>query len=374
VAAFCDAALRAAGNKVGRFTSPHIDGPLAGVQINGSIIDSDSIKKSIKEIEESQQNSSQLTLFEIVTAIAFLHFSREEVDFAVIEVGLGGRDDATNIIDPIISIITSIDMEHQAILGQTLEEIAAHKAGIIKNKTPLILAPQKEIARRIILNKAESEQAKVFELGKDYFANRKSFDRKGQLIEIELDKEVETFPISLLGRYQIENAALAYAALRKINYEEFNLGVSEIKKGFANTKWPGRFELIEQDRSFILDAAHTPEAGKSLALSLQDYLGEEKITAIIGLSNDKNANEILQPIKGALQTIVFTQSRHPRAKKSEVLANELAAKEYEQYITTTSREALKKAIEKSAEGSTILVFGSVFLVEEIRKILMSEIK
>ena len=370
VTAFCDAVLRAAGNKVGRFTSPHIDGPLEGIQINGTPIDKKSLRKHIQEIEALSQDISQQTIFEIAIAIAFLYFSQQQVDIAVIEVGLGGRNDTTNVIDPLISIITSIELEHQAILGESLEEIAAHKAGIIKNNTPLILAPQKKTVREILLKQAEKKNADVVELGQDFFVTRISFDQSSQLLEISMGGELELLPISLLGHFQIENAALAFAALRTMSSKKFNLDLSAIKDGFANTKWPGRFEIIQLDRTFILDAAHTPEAGKSLARSLKNHLDDEKIISIAGFSSDKNVDKIIDPLTDFLQTIILTRSQHPRALKSLDLAKSIVSNEIEIILTISSQEGIEEARNRSLPGSTILVFGSVFLVEEIRKILL----
>ena len=368
----CASVLRAAGYKVGQYTSPHYGESLAGIKINGKQIESTKLLRIIRDLEKITVSIPELTLFEIESMIAFLYFSFEEVDIAIIEVGLGGLLDATNIIDPILTVITSIDLEHQTMLGSSLAEIAGHKAGIIHAGAPLILATQKDEARAIILDEAKGKNVDVVEMGVDVRAERGKFNRFQQTLQISLDGEQEQLSLGLLGRFQIENAALAYSALKWLEKLGFPIKKSEFQEGFLSVRWPGRFEMIEAfERIFILDAAHTPLAAKMLSLSLEDYFPNLGLIGIFGISNDKDPEKILAHFPGRFSKLIATQSAHPRAMEKRSLKKIIVDNGIDGDHAISSLSAIKKALEKSEKGDPILVFGSVFLIEELRAILIN---
>jgi dihydrofolate synthase/folylpolyglutamate synthase len=372
VIAFCAAVLQEQGYKVGTFTSPHASGFLQGIRINDQIIPNSKADALLPNFIEALKTIPDITLFEAQTALALLYFEQEQVDVAVVETGLGGSFDATNVIKPIVSVITSIDLEHQAVLGETLYEIAGHKAGIIKADIPLVLAVQPKEAGEVIYKRAEELGVSISELGVSLQVERSSLDLRGQELSVTHGKYSNEFFIASLGYFQIENAALAYAALNSLVEEGFEINPESFSLGFAAANWPGRFELIDGNHRYILDAAHTPDAAAQLSRSLRELFPTENVVAILGLSSDKNPEKLVRPLANIVDHLVLTRSSHPRA--TELLQLRALAKKLG--LDSTVAQDLSKAIEiaesKAQEDQTILVFGSVFLVEEIREILLPQ--
>jgi dihydrofolate synthase/folylpolyglutamate synthase len=372
VIAFCAAVLQEQGYKVGTFTSPHANGFLQGIRINDQIIPNSKADSLLPSFFEALKTIPDITLFEAQTALSLLYFEREQADVALIETGLGGSFDATNVINPMVSVITSIDLEHQVVLGDTLSDIASHKAGIIKADTPLVLAVQPKEAREVIYKRAEELGVSISESGASLQVERSSSDLRGQELALTHGKYSNELFISSLGRFQIENAALAYAVINILEEEGFEINPESYSLGFAAANWSGRFELIDANQRYILDAAHTPDAVAQLSQSLLELFPKENVVAIVGLSSDKNAEKLVRPLANIVDHLVLTRSSHPRAAEPV----QLGALAKKLGLNSTGTQDLSKAIEiaesKAQEDQTILVFGSVFLVEEIREILLSQ--
>lgn len=372
VLAFCAAALQVQAYKVGTFTSPHLGDPLQGIRINGRRIPTEVADSLLPQLEEARKSVPDLTLFEAQTALAFLYFAQQQVDIALIETGLGGSFDATNVVHPLATLITPIDLEHQPILGPTLSDIAAHKAGIIKPNTPLILARQPEAARAVILTRARKQSAPVLELGREFSVERTAFDLSGQRLSLTFDQSQSNLFISALGSYQVENAALAYAALKTLHQLGLPVSDEAIASGFAATTWPGRFEIIQLEQRYVLDAAHTPAAAAHLSQSLKDFFANEPLLAVLGLSNDKQLNPILAALDGQIAELVLTQSSHPRALSPSQMLPPAASLGYSPHLAPDLDQALSAAADLAQPGQSILIFGSVFLVEEARALLTGD--
>lgn len=370
--ALCAAALQAEGYRVGSFTSPHVEGALHGIRINGEMVGRDQLEETFQLIRPHLQVDGGSTNFEIVTALAFTHFARANVDASVIEVGLGGRLDATNVITPLVSVITSIDYDHTSILGNTLAEIATEKAGIIKPGVPVVVSPQPEEARAAILARAKTHNAPAIEVGKDYLFERGYSDLGGQDLRVwpaASPMEATNLHIALLGAHQIENAATAYAALQTANQRGLRLSAAAIQSGFAAARWPGRFELLQKNPPIVLDAAHSPAAARALRQALDEYFPDLPITLVLGVSADKDLEGLLAPLGERIAFAIATQSAHPRAMPAIQLAERLIALGVAAAAEPEAAKALQAAKAQSQKSGVILVAGSVFLVEQVRAII-----
>lgn len=364
------AALAAQGYRVGLYTSPHLSGQLAGIRLDGEPVPITELEVTWQGLYPQVARLPNLTLFEVVTALAFQHFARVGVDAAVIEVGLGGRLDATNVLTPAVSVITPIDLEHTRVLGDSLAAIAAEKAGIIKLGVPVVMAAQAAEAAAVFRATASSRTAPLTEIGRDILFERQAWDRQGQTVRIgPADKPGEALHVhlSLLGAHQAANAASAYAALRA-----FTLPVSDesIRTGFATARWPGRMHLIEGDPPILLDAAHTPAAARALAAALDDHFPNQRWLAVMGVSADKDLAGLLAPFDGRLGAVWAVQSSHPRAMPASTLSARLGAAGIETNVAADLAQALRSGRQAAqAKQAGLLVFGSVFLVEEALNIL-----
>ena len=366
VSAFCTAALQAQGYRVGRFTSPHLAGPVAGITIDQLQIADADLQNSFERMLPLLVPRQDWTQFEVVTALAFVHFARQKVDAAVIEVGLGGRLDATNVLMPLVSVITPIDYDHTPILGITLAEIAAEKAGIIKPGMPVVVSPQPEEARTSILRVAKEKRAQAIEVGQDVRFERIHSDLNGQIFEIsQRDRQKVWLEIGILGRHQVENAVTAFAALQLANDRGLAVGEDAIRCGFAAARWPGRFEVLRSDPPVVLDAAHSPAAARALRAALDEYFPDRPIVMVIGVSADKDLAGIIEPLRPRIVGVIATQSTHLRAMPAVELQERLGSLGIRSTSEPDPKSAVNKGMEFEDKDSLLLVCGSVFLVELI---------
>jgi len=367
VSAFCTAALQAQGYRVGRFTSPHLAGALAGINIDQSPVPEDDLEGTFGQMIPHLVRRQDWTLFEVVTALMFAQFARAQVDAAVIEVGLGGRLDATNVFTPLVSVITPIDYDHTSILGTTLAEIANEKSGIIKEGVLVVMSPQPEEARASILQIAKRKQALVVEVGKDIQFERISSDLSGQVFEITSphSQHKARIKIGMLGMHQGENAATAYAALQAAHERSLVVSESAMARGFADARWPGRFELVRENPPVILDAAHSPAAAQALRAALDEYFPGQPIIVVLGVSADKDLAGIIEPLRERIVGAIATQSAHPRAMPASELQEKLKQLGLDAESETDPLKAVSEAIDLKIKDAVILVCGSVFLVEAV---------
>jgi dihydrofolate synthase/folylpolyglutamate synthase len=370
VIAFTSAALQAQGYKTGTFTSPHLQGALRGIAINANPVSETELQATFQNLWLHLQNRDDWTHFEVVTALAFLHFAEQQVDIAVIEVGLGGLLDATNVILPTVSVITPIDFDHTSILGKSLAEIAAHKAGIVKSGVPVVMALQNAEAAKVIRNVAAEKQSALTEVGVDWLYKGGKLGPRGQDFHIRKDGEsiALELQIALLGKHQLDNAATAFAALQAIKEQGIQISDVAIEQGFAAARWPGRFEVLQSDPAVVLDAAHSPAAALALRQALDEYFPRKRIVALLGVSGDKDLEGLLAPLSDRLDQITATQSGHARAMPAEELKEHLLNLGLPAQAEEDLKVALKNAILEADSTAVVLVFGSVFLVELAREI------
>src|SRR6266508_4683063 len=300
VSALCASALQAAGYKTGLYTSPHLWDYVERIQINGEPISHEELVKFVEEVKPAVAKIPKLTTFEITTAIGFLAFAKQDVNAAVIEVGLGGRLDATNIVTPNVSVITSLSYDHMAVLGNTLAKIAGEKAGIIKPGVPVVSAPQTEEALEV-LERVATERNSLFVLvGRDVTFERLTSSLDGQELAISDQRSAVSLKIPLLGSHQIQNAATAYAALKS---SEIQISDEAIQTGFSQVKWPARFEILQREPPVIIDSAHNSDSALRLRQTLDEYYSERPVILIFCALEDKDITGMLEEFKPRIELV-----------------------------------------------------------------------
>ena len=359
VSALCASALQAAGYKVGLYTSPHLMDYTERIQINGQAVSHQGLVDLVEQIKPAAAKVPRLTTFELTTALGFLYFAQQKVDVAVIEVGLGGRLDATNVVTPKVSVITSLSYDHMAVLGNTLALIAGEKAGIIKEGVPIVSAPQKDEPLEVLVRIASERNAPFTLVGKDitYKALNHSLDE--QTLKIS---NLE-FSIPLLGIHQVDNAATAYAALKA---SRLKISDDQIRKGFADVKWPARFEVVRRDPPVIFDSAHNQDSFARLRQALDDYFPNKPVYLIFGASEDKNIPGMFTEMKPKIKKMFVTRADHPRALKPGVIQELARQVEIPNEAAASVEVAFARALELSAkDGSIVLSAGSMFVTAEV---------
>ncbi len=371
-AAMIESALRVAGYRTGFYTSPHLHTFRERIRVGGENIPQEAVVALVEEIQPLIDQLPEVTTFEAITTIGFLYFARSEIDIAVIEVGLGGRLDATNVLTPEVSVITSISKDHTYLLGDTLEEIAYEKAGIIKPDVPVVSAPQRAAAIRTIAEVSREQDVPLVEVGRDWSYDAGPADRQGQTFTANrindggsaLDGE---YWIPLLGRHQLENAASAVAALDLLRRQGFELPVEDVHQGLRTVEWPGRLEILSQDPLFVVDCAHNPYSMQTLREALTQWFPESRWVVIFGASSDKDIAGMLEALLPISDYTIVTRAEHPRATAPVELADIVASVGGGAEVSVNVAKSLQRALAVMDPGDAILATGSIFLVAEVRE-------
>jgi len=382
-AAFVESILRHAGFRTGLNTSPHLERINERIRINGEEISDDRfaeiftrLQTCIEELLAAHKLRAHPTYFECVTAMAFEAFAREHVEFGVFEVGLGGRLDATNVLSPVVSIITRIDFDHENFLGHSLTEIAREKAGILKPGVPVIVGTQQLEARNVILARAKETGSPVLEPAQLFRANSQSSQHgfyRAQVTEIA-SGEVFDCASGLAGRFQLENALNALAATRYLQQRGFRISNQAITEGIANTVWPGRLEKLQSEPDIYLDGAHNPGAARELAAYLNENLAGRKIWLIYGALRDKAVDEVAGLLFQHASEVIFTEPRTSRAVSAPRLA-EIASHHASSFAVESSAEqALDLTLAKASPSDAIFITGSLYLVGQLRHYWKSRVQ
>ncbi|MFZ3151983.1 MAG: folylpolyglutamate synthase/dihydrofolate synthase family protein [Anaerolineaceae bacterium] len=384
VAALCASACQAAGYKVGLYTSPHLEEFTERIQINGVQIDKVSLVRIVEQLRPLTQQIPEVTTFELTTALGFLYFAQNQVDIAVIEVGLGGRLDATNVINPLVSVITPISYDHTAVLGNTLTEIAYEKGGIIKPGIPVVIAPQhaeaqSELIR--IVNERKSPTVIVDEvyayqlLSHSLVFQTVSIQRKqnGQDQARSLASKPLKFELPLLGYHQVQNSVTALAALDVVAQKGFQFSRQTIRSGFKKVSWPARFEILRQDPPVVIDSAHNGDSMLRLRQAIDEYFPTRKFILVFGASADKELDAMFQQILPRIDQVITTQSTHPRAADAEQLAGLIGAYAVPVQAAVPAEEAMQLALQMAGMDKGILITGSIFIAAAARSIWNAEI-
>ena len=374
-AAFTESILRHAGFRTGLYTSPHLERINERIRVDSQEITdagfADAFTRLVALIEKllaAGQLRAHPTFFECVTAVAFDHFARRRVEFAVFEVGLGGRLDATNIIKPTITIITRLDFDHENFLGHSLPEIAREKAGILKPHVPVVLAAQRPEAREVVLSRARELACEVLEPSQLFQISGESTEHGRTRALVSESASAASFELapSLSGRFQLDNALNALSAARLLQAKGFRISHRDIEQGIATTSWPGRLEKLQSAPDVYLDGAHNPSAARELAAFLAQNLGGRKIWLLFGALRDKAVDEVAGILFPLAAEVIFTEARTSRAISSGQLA-EIASHHAASFkVIPSAEEAFEYAISKTAPSDVVLVSGSLYLVGQLR--------
>ena len=376
-AAFIAQGLIESGLKTGLYTSPHLQDWRERIQIDRQLIPREALAALVDDLLP-HTDDMPLTAFEITTALAFWHFAREGCDAAVIEVGLGGRLDATNVITPLISVITHISLDHTQLLGDTLPSITYEKAAIIKHGVPVVSAPQEPSAARLIEKTAEQQHSPLVNVGKDWWFKPVEMDWDGTLAHMGTGDYKLPVEISLPGPFQIENAAVALAALNAAGRQGLPVTRQGRLDGLANTTWPGRLELVQRDPHVVLDSAHNVHSITQLVEALRALATPEQArgrrVVVFGCMADKDVEGMLRVLVPAAHRLILTQADSPRAASVEDLlavATGLAGDlpvEFETAGTTAS--AVQMGLGGLAGDDLLCITGSLSIAGEARDVLV----
>ena len=373
--AFLESILRHAGFRTGLYTSPHLERINERMRINGQEIGDESfarvftrLQELVEELLAQRKLRAHPTYFECITAMAFECFARERVAFGVVEVGLGGRLDATNILSPAVTVITRIDFDHENFLGHSLREIAGEKAGILKPGVPAVVAAQRREAREMILARANEVGCPVVETSQAFEARQEPLANgffRALVRDVSSGDVLEIAP-SLAGRFQLENALNALAAARELTRRGFRISSSDIAEGIASTVWPGRLEKLQSNPDIYLDGAHNPGAAREVAQFLGQNFAGRKIWLIYGALRDKAVDEVAGQLFPYAAEVIFTEPRTSRAVSAGRLA-EIASHHAASFrVISSAEQALDQALAEAAPGDAIFVTGSLYLVGQLR--------
>ena len=369
VSALCASALQAAGYRVGLYTSPHLLDYVERIQVNGEPISHEQMVDLVEQVKHAVAKIPKLTTFEITTALGFLAFAKNGVNAAVIEVGLGGRLDATNVVFPKVSVITSLSYDHMAVLGNTLAKIAGEKAGIIKPRVPVVSAPQADEALEVLERVAKLGGCEFVLVGKDVKFERLQSSLDGQTLHLSSllfpAGESLNLSIPLLGSHQIQNAATAYAALKTSGIK---ISDEDIQKGFSQVKWRARFEVVRRDPPTIFDSAHNQDSFEKLRETLDEHFPGKPVYLIFGASEDKNIPGMFAEMKPLIKKLIVTRADHPRALEPERIIELADQAGLESEAVSPVEAAFRRALELSEkDGSIVLSAGSMFVTAEVMK-------
>jgi dihydrofolate synthase / folylpolyglutamate synthase len=374
-AAFVESILRDAGFRTGLNTSPHLERINERFRISGEEISDEQFVETftrvhsvIEELLAEGKLRAHPTYFECVTALAFEAFARERVEFGVIEVGLGGRLDATNIITPVVSVITRIDFDHENFLGHSLREIAGEKAGILKHGVPVVSASQLPEAREILSARAAELHCPLVETGEAFRVEQENMEGgcvRARVTEIETDTPFSLAP-QLPGRFQLQNALNAVAVARLLQARNFRIPNENIERGIAEAHWPGRLEKLQSRPDIYLDGAHNPGAARELARFLEENFSWRRVLLIYGAMRDKAVDEVTGLLFPLAAEVIFTQPNSPRAVSATQLAKIAGHHASHFTVINNAEAALDWALANARPEDAIFITGSLYLVGQLR--------
>lgn len=365
VAAMLHAMFSAGGYRVGLYTSPHLVSFTERIRVGAREIAEEEVVDLAREIRTAATvRGIEMTFFEFVTVMAFLYFARCAVDLAIVEVGLGGRLDATNVLDADVAVLTTIGLDHEEFLGDTLASVAREKAGIMKPGRPVVIGNVPNEVRELLQHVADDQGATPYWAGQDFFVSgSKSFRCRGG------GWEIEELTVSLRGNYQRENAATAIAAAMHLR-QRFPLAPAAIRRGLAEIRWPGRLDVVQTDPLVVLDGAHNADGIATLVDELPEIVGGRNVHLLFGVMRDKRWHQMVETIGPIASSATLTAALAPRGEAPEVLARAFAR--YCPVITTPEpQRGLETLLRTVPAADAILVTGSLFLVGAVYPLFLS---
>ena len=365
--------LKESGYKTGLYTSPHLSSFRERIKIDDELISEEDVLRLLGRIKSivDDMEGEEPTLFEAYTALAYLYFQEKEVDFAVFEVGLGGRLDATNILEPLVSVITPISYEHTDKLGNTLTEIAGEKAGITKENSVCVIAPQEEESLSAIVRICRQNRAKAILVGKDIrFKELEWTDSKEIFTVSGILGDYPKLEMALLGAHQVVNAATAIGAVEALYFSGIDIDREAVRRGVGNAKWPGRLEVADRCPYIIFDGAQNRASAHALSRAIKRSFKYRKLILVLGVSSDKDIKGITDELLPIADKIILTKSRvSERAAEPEKIREFITSKAEDACLTENVTDAMVKARSFARPEDLILITGSLFIVGEAREII-----
>jgi dihydrofolate synthase / folylpolyglutamate synthase len=356
--------LSLAGYRTALYTSPHLVSFTERIRVeNGEISRAEVIELADEVHDRTAMAELPLTFFEFVTVMAFIYFARQQVEVAVVEVGLGGRLDATNLVSPIVSMITTISKDHEAYLGSDLLSIAREKGGIIKAGVPVVIGAVPEVVADLLVGLARDQDARAYILGREYKISLKNtgiFDYTG------VKQNFAAVSVALWGRHQRNNAGVALAAL-EIAGETFPVNADAVREGLRTVTWPGRFEIMMQSPTVILDGAHNGEGVKALLEALREYPRRGKVKLLFASMEDKDWRLMLNLLEPVVDEAVLTRVQMDRSADPNTLSSYLTGR-IRHRVIEDSRSALRSMLDAAHRDEIVLVAGSLYLLGEVRPV------
>lgn len=360
VASFVASILTAAGYKVGLYTSPHLVRFTERFKINSSEMPRETAAALIAELKRAIRPEEPPTFFEATTAMALTYFAREKTDVAIMEVGMGGRLDATNVISPLLSVITNIAMEHQFFLGSRLLDIAGEKGGVIKAGIDVVTAATQPEVIRLFESICREKRARMWRLGRDF---RYRTTASG-LHYYGIKRRLNGLKLGLGGKFQSRNAALALASLERIEDKGFDILSRHIRDGLEEIRWPGRMQTVANHPKIVLDGAHNPTAIRALSDSIRSEFHYQRLILVIGVMEDKDIGHMLTGIVPLSDYVIYTRPVYSRAASPEVLRAKGAPLGRPGEVVPHLTDAIEKAKQIAGPNDLILICGSLFTVGE----------
>ncbi|HEY0736714.1 MAG TPA: folylpolyglutamate synthase/dihydrofolate synthase family protein [Herpetosiphonaceae bacterium] len=373
--AMLESILRAAGYRTGLFSSPHLHSWRERIQVDRQLIPQADVIAYVEQLKPLVARLGDLgppTVFELTTALALRYFADRQVDIAVLEIGMGGRYDTVNVVTPLVSVITPISFDHMAVLGSTLPEIASAKAGIIKFRVPVVVAPQMPEAMEVIRDEAAKLQAPLFQAQDASLWLMMPSPDLPEPPPLRYPFAIEPGKIGLGGTYQLDNARVALGTALLLRQQGWKIGDDALAQGLASARWPGRFEILAQQPTIVVDGAMNGESARRLHESLT-ALSHRKLILVLGTSRDKDIDAIARELVPDAAAVVLTRSYHPRSTPVETLAEHvrplLHSPDVPVILTDDIPPALDEARRLAAPDDLICVAGSLFVVAAARETL-----
>ena len=398
VAAMSESILRAAGYRTGLYTSPHLHTFRERIQVNGRLIPEETVASLTERLQPLVSRIEGITTFEIMTALGFLYFVEQGVEFAVLEVGMGGRLDATNVVNPVVAIITSLSYDHTDVLGKTLSLIAREKAGIIKDKALVVSAPQVPEAMAVIEEVCREKDAELTVIGRDWTWEAGEANLEGQWFQVSGFRSQVTgrksqvtgrrsqvtghrsqvtgrksqvaghsFWIPLLGRHQVVNAMVVVAAMEKLRQQDINISEASVREGLRQVRWPGRLEILGREPWVVVDGAHNGDSANKLVVAIRELFPYCRLILVFGALMGHSVADMLDAFLPAADKVILTRANRIRAVATSDLLREVHVCHREAETTETVAEALEQALALASPSDLICATGSLSIVAEARE-------
>jgi len=368
IAAFLSSILARAGYKVGLYTSPHLVRFNERIQVNGQAISDEDVARVLEAVQLVYTQGDPPTFFECATAMALHHFAVAGVDWAVLETGMGGRYDATNIVQPEACVISNIGLEHQEYLGNTLAAIAREKAGIIKQGVGVVTGIRQKNALTVIEDVAKGKGAPLHRLGKEIRTRRNKDDT---FTYLSGHRRWPRMKIGMIGEHQMANAALALGAVDLLMEKGLLISDQAIYTGLTASRWPGRLEVVSKKPFVLLDGAHNPSAARTLRKFLEEAVNVERLIMVVGILADKTWKPMLRELASVADTMILTRPQYERAADPDELAAFVRTLSQDMVVVPHLPDAVSLALEKAGEGDGVCITGSLYTVGDAKAYLDS---